>query len=136
VALDLSPLAPFAVVGAAVVAGFIFFGGDIRYATRHGPVVIRQFIERRGQRLVRLSARGLVLTSYERGLGPGSITYDIVAVTSDGEPRTYRLAFDPRGAKGENSGLKQFADGGWHDAPWTYPCGRCRSTTPLASSTP
>lgn len=103
-----------AVVGGAVVV--YLFSRDQNYADEHGQIAVRQFVERHGQTLVSVKARRLLVKPLRGSLSDATTLFDVVARTADGEMRTYRLAFDAEGGRGENSGLKQYGAGGWRDA--------------------
>jgi hypothetical protein len=100
----------------AILFGILYLSRNRNFATKHGRVAVRQFVEGRGQTLVSLAARPAVRDPDGDGLGKGSMLFDAVARAPGGGQQTYRLAFDPTGAKGAKPGLKQFDDGAWRDA--------------------
>jgi hypothetical protein len=80
-------------------------------------LAVGRFLERRGQQLISIENRSFALEPMGRKLSPSSVLFVVVARTGDGPLQTYHWAYDPTGRYGQNAGLKQLANGVWHDAP-------------------
>lgn len=101
---------------AAALLGVLYLSRNRSFAAKHGRVAVREFLERQGLTLIGLHGRPYVRGEVEAGLGGSSMLFEARTRTAAGEPRTYRLAFDPTGARGHKPGLKLFDDGAWRDA--------------------